>query len=168
MGNAITNPLSYENKKKIYNSETFSNLEAAIAHKEWLVNNGPNNKESKYYYYETVEVKHRHKIGPFWDNPTYSYHQELRFNHDSYNRDLHNAEETIQSCKEAIYQEGIRLEQIIASSERQQQESHQEIAQFKSINNSCRSKYSALCNKNSQLNTQLNKQLSILGGNRVE
>ena len=48
MGNAITNPLSYENKKKIYNSETFSNLEAAIAHKEWLVNNGPNNKESKY------------------------------------------------------------------------------------------------------------------------
>ena len=57
MGNAITNPLSYENKKKIYNSETFSNLEDAIAHKEWLVNNGPNNKESKYYYYETVEVK---------------------------------------------------------------------------------------------------------------
>jgi hypothetical protein len=93
----------------------FANLEDAITYKEWLVNNGPNNKESKYYYYETVEVKHRHKIGPFWDNPTYSYHQELRFNHDSYNRDLHNAEETIQSCKQQIYQEGIRFEQIITT-----------------------------------------------------
>ena len=167
MGNAITNPLRNVDTKTAI-SGNFFNLEDAIAHKECLVTYAPNNKNSKYYYYETVEAKHRHKIGPFWDNPTYSYHQELRFNHDLYNRDLHNAEETIKSLKQQIYQEGIILQQKISRSEKQQQEAQQEIAQLKSIYNSCRSEYSALCNKNSQLNKQLNKQLSILGGKKSE
>ena len=167
MESAITKPLRNVYKEAA-TSGNFSNLEDAIAHKEWLVNDAPHNKNSKYYYYETVKVKHKTSILGINAHPYYTYHQELRFNHDLYNRDLQNADKTIQSCKEAMYQEGIRLEQIISSSEKQQQESQQEIAQLKSIYNSCRSEYSALCNKNSQLNTQLNKQLSILGGKKSE
>jgi hypothetical protein len=153
MGNAITNPLRNMDTKTAI-SGNFFNLEDAIAHKECLVTYAPNNKNSKYYYYKTVEVKHRTSILGINADPYYTYHQELRFNHDLYNRDLQNADKTIQSCKEAMYQEAIRLEH--------------EIPQLKSIYNSCRNEYSALCNKNSQLNKQLNKQLSILAGKKSE
>ena len=80
MGNKI-----FKSKHK---SVAVDNLEQAIAHKEWLVNNVPNqskldivkevkkkalgikvsyklnphNKQSKYYYYENVEVKHKTKV----------------------------------------------------------------------------------------------------------
>ena len=153
---------------KVKNTGNFANLEDAVAYKEWLTTNGPDNLHSPYYSSVETQTKQHTSVLGVNGHPNVHINWENRFNHDSYNRDLHNAEETIQSCKQQIYQEGIRFEQIIASSERQQQESQQEIAQLKSIYNSCRSEYSALCNKNSQLNTQLNKQLSILGSKKSE
>ena len=146
---------------KVKNTGNFANLEDAVAYKEWLTTNGPDNLHSPYYSSVETQTKQRTSVAGFNGHPNVRINWENRFNHDSYNRDLHNAEETIQSCKQQIYQEGNRFEQIIASSERQQQESQQEIAQLKSVYNSFRNEYSALCNKNSQLNTQLNKQLSI-------
>lgn len=153
---------------KVKNTGKFANLEDAVAYKEWLTTNSPDNLHSPYYSSVETQTKQRTSVAGFNGHPNVHINWENRFNDDSYNRDLHNAEETIQSCKQQIYQEGNRFEQIIASSERQQQESQQEIAQLKSIYNNCRSEYSALCNKNSQLNTQLNTQLSILGGKKSE
>ena len=153
---------------KVKNTGNFANLEDAVAYKEWLTTNGPENLHSPYYSSVETQTKQHTSVLGVNGHPNVHINWENRFNHDSYNRDLHNAEETIQSCKQQIYQEGIRFEQIIVSSERQQQESQQEIAQLKSIYDSCRREYSVLCNKNSQLNTQLNNQLSILGSKKSE
>jgi len=199
----------------------FNNLEQAISYKQWLVNDVPNqstlgtikergplgigffhklnphNKQSKYYYYETVEVKHKTKFLGFNGDPYYTSHQELRFNHALYNKDLHNADVAIQSFKQQIYEESKKQEALIAKKAeeaiiakqkqevqiakekkdvehqtsliiKEQQEANYQISQLKSIYNNYRKEYTALCKKNADLNVKINTQLQTLTNKKSE
>ena len=60
------------------------------------------------------------------------------------------------------------LGKIISNCESEGSYLKSQILQLKSLYNSCRNEYSALCNKHSQLNDKLNKQLSILAVKKSE
>lgn len=206
--------------KSKHKSVAFDNLEQAIAHKEWLVNDVPNrstlakepfrvcgfiagfklnpqNKQSKYYYYENVEVKHKTKFLGFNGHPNYSYHEELRFNHALYNKDLHDVDAAIQSFKQQIYEESKKQEALIAKKAeeaiiakqkqeiqiakekkdvehqtaliiQEEQEVSYQISQLKSIYNNYRKEYTALCKKNADLNVKINTQLQTLTNKKSE
>ena len=226
MGNTISSSIMEHNItefKNKYKPVAFDNLEQAIAHKEWLVNDVPNqskldivtevkkktlgikvsyklnphNKQSKYYYYETVEVKHKTKVLGFNGDPYYTYHEELRFNHALYNKDLHDVDAAIQSFKQQLYEESKKQEALIAKKAeeaiiakqkqeiqiakekkdvehqtaliiQEQQEVSYQISQLKSIYNNYRKEYTALCKKNADLNVKINTQLQTLTNKKSE
>ena len=154
-----------------YKPVTFNNLEQAIDHKECLVNNAPNNKQSKYYYYETVETKHKTKFLGINAEPYYTYHQELRFNYDKYNKDLHNANAAIQFFKQQevlISKEKLDVEHKTSLIIKETQGVNYQLSQLKSIDNNCRKEYSALCKKNADLNVKINTQIQTLTNKKSE
>jgi len=79
-------------------------LAVALDKKQNILDQAAIQAINDYNFTETVEVKHRHKVGPFWGNPTYSYHDEWRFRHDKYHEDLSGVNAKINNCLSAINQ----------------------------------------------------------------
>ena len=77
-------------------------LAGALDRKINIVDQAANQAINDYNFTETVEVKHRHKVGPFWGDPTYSYHEEWRFRHDKYHKDLSDVNAEIEKCLSAV------------------------------------------------------------------
>lgn len=157
--------VSRQNNKyvpKVTKSGTFGNLEEAIAYKEWLVENGPDSLSSPYYSSVETETKQRTSVA-FWDgHPNIYINWEHQFDYNSYNRDLSNAKASILTCKQQIQDEADRFRQLIKSCESEEQYSKSQISQLKSIYQSYKDEYSGLCSKNSQLNSKVNQQSSVL------
>ena len=66
----------------------FIGVKGRLDNIEHELNNG-----NEYHTTHQVETKHRHRVGPFWGNPTYSYHDERRINQAKYDRDITNVVE---------------------------------------------------------------------------
>ena len=97
-------------------SGVFANLEDSTAYKDWLVSNGPNNLLSPYYTSVEVQSKQNTTVIGFNGHPNVYINWEHRFNYNAYNLDLSNAEKAIQTCKNQIYEESNRFNQVISNS----------------------------------------------------
>jgi len=101
-------------------NKLFDNLDNASAELVLAVA-GVNNihaTKASYNYTVTVEVKHRHRHWTgFWDDPTYSHHQETRFDQKRFDDDLVNANRILQENQQklSVAKEAVEREIICAN-----------------------------------------------------
>lgn len=98
--------------------QIIENLQSAVDKKANILNKYLK-QEEPYYHKELVTVKHRHKIGPFWDNPTYSQHEEIRYNQELFEKDFTKAHAEVATYESQVALNIQQLEEDIKNAELQ-------------------------------------------------
>jgi hypothetical protein len=127
-------------------------LAVALDRKQSILDQAAIQTINDYNFTETVEVKHRHKVGPFWKDPTYSYHDEWRFRHDKYHEDLSGVNAEITKCLSKISQ----LSNVLTSFKSKEHETNESLVEESRLEQSLLDTQTQLANVKAHLTSCVN------------